>query len=200
MNDELPSAELLDRWRQRDERAAELIFERYAGRLAALARSRMSKRLSSRLDAEDVTLSAWRSFFVGAAEGRFTLSRGGDLWRLLVAITLHKVQHQVRRHSAARRSTSIEQPLERLSQEVLATNLREGREPTVEEAVALADELELIMRPLDGFSRRTLELRLQGEPIEVIAQATGRSERTVRRTLAHIRDVIAARAECDGED
>lgn len=197
MNDELTSAELLDRYKRGDEQAAELIFERYASRLAALARSRLSKRLSRRIDAEDVTLSAWRSFFVGAAESRFTLNRGGDLWRLLVAITLHKVRRQARRHSAARRSMNIERPLETFPQEILATI---GQDPPIDEAVELADELELIMRPMDGFTRRTLELRLQGETIEAIAQATGRSERTVRRTLAGVRDAIAARVERAGDD
>ena len=33
--------------------------------------------------------SAYRSFFVGVREGRYALERGGDLWRLLVALTLH---------------------------------------------------------------------------------------------------------------
>src|SRR5688572_26050654 len=119
MNDEIPSAELLNRVQRGDGQAAELIFERYASRLAALARSRLSKRLSRRIDPEDVTLSAWRSFFIGAAEGRFTISRGGDLWRLLVAMTLHKVHHQARRHSAKRRSLNLEAPQEFLPPEIL---------------------------------------------------------------------------------
>lgn len=90
--------------RQGDERAAEQLFAQYVGRLTALARARLSPRLSARTDPEDVVLSAYRSFFVAAREGQFTLARSGDLWRLLVAITLHKLYRQVRRHEAASRS------------------------------------------------------------------------------------------------
>jgi RNA polymerase sigma factor (sigma-70 family) len=192
VQNEPSSAELLDRYRDGDARAAELIFERYSARLVALASSRLSSRLSSRVDAEDVTLSAWRSFFIGAGEGRFEIGRGGDLWRLLVSITLHKLYRQARRHSAARRSVAVEYPLAFLSAEVLPAN---DREPTPEEAATLADELQAIMQSLDPFMRRTLELRLQGEQIEEIARVTGRSERTVRRALATLRESISARAE-----
>ncbi len=90
------SAELLARFQDGDDRAAEEIFERYIDRLTRLARSRLSPKLAHRLDAEDVVMSAWRSFFVAAGAGRFSLKRSGDLWRLLVSITLHKLYRQAR--------------------------------------------------------------------------------------------------------
>src|SRR5947209_20413942 len=98
------SADLVMRWRDGDQRAAGELFERYAERLIALASSRLSARLARHVDPEDVVQSAYRSFFVGARDGRYVLGRSGDLWRLLVAITLHKLQHQVERHTAGKRS------------------------------------------------------------------------------------------------
>ena len=71
--------------------------------------------------------------------------------------------------------------------------------PTDEEAIALADELEAILKPLDPLLRRVLELRLQGQSLEEIAAITMRSERTVRRSLAELREAIAKRREGDAD-
>ncbi len=105
------TAEIVDRYRAGDENAAEELFRRYVFRLTLLARSRLSSKLAARTDASDIVLSAYRSFFVGAREGRFTLRRSGDLWRLLVSITLHKLHRQVRKHTAEMRSTAVEKSL-----------------------------------------------------------------------------------------
>lgn len=189
---DLPSDQLLLRSRDGDEDASREIFERYLARLTALARSRLAPRLAGRTDPEDIVLSAYRSFFVGARDGRFVLQRSGDLWRLLVSITLHKLYRQVKRHSAESRDVQREKMLE----EAHALS----REPTVDEAVALADELEAILKPLDPLLRRVLELRLQGQSLEEIAAITMRSERTVRRSLAELREAIASRREGDADD
>jgi RNA polymerase sigma factor (sigma-70 family) len=182
------SAELLARFQEGDALAAEEIFERYIDRLTRLARARLSPRLSRRTDAEDVVMSAWRSFFVAAGAGRFSLKRSGDLWRLLVSITLHKLYHQARRHTAERRTVGGEQPLDQTNDWMIAAS---DREPAPEEAVALAEELEHLMAGLDEFGRRVLELRLQGETHAEIAGDTQRSERSVRRRLHEIRERLS---------
>src|SRR3954462_6848947 len=88
------SADLLLRVKRGDQDAATEVFERYAERLTHLARNRLATKLASRVDPEDIVLSAYRSFFVAAREGRFHVERGGDLWRLLVEVTLHKLYRQ----------------------------------------------------------------------------------------------------------
>jgi RNA polymerase sigma factor (sigma-70 family) len=178
-----PSAELMARWRNGDQEAAEILFRRYVERLLALARSRMSSWLARRVDAEDVVQSAYRTFFVGVLAGRYTVRRNGDLWRLLAAITIHKVRHQVERHTAGKRSVGREHPLGNdhglfgLHDQILA------REPTPQQAAALADTLEEVFRDLEPLERRMVELRLQGSGLDEIADDVRRSERTVRRIL-----------------
>ena len=190
--DEWTSLVLLERFRCGDERAAEALFARYFERLTSLARSRLSARVARRADPEDIVLSVYRSFFVEAREGRFVLGRGGDLWRLLSSITGHKILKRVRHERAARRSIDAEVPIDRVAEGRLA-----GRElePTPEDALALAEELERVFSLLDPFGRRVLELRLQGLQISEIAEDAGRSERTVRRSLAQIRDLMAGRLD-----
>src|SRR5262245_32577592 len=95
--------DLLVRWRQGDEQAAHELCPRYAGRMVALARSRLSLKLSPRVDAEDVVQSACRSFFSGTREGRYDIPPGGDLWQLLVAITLNKLYLRIRFNNSQKR-------------------------------------------------------------------------------------------------
>jgi eukaryotic-like serine/threonine-protein kinase len=177
------SAGILQRYREGDERAADELFSRYVGRLTLLARSRLSPALARRTDPEDVVLSAYRSFFIRARDGRLTPARSGDLWRLLVAITLHKLYRQARKQRAERRALAA-----REFESSWAKRLQLSRDPSPAEAVALADELQAIFRQLDPFARRVLELRLQDRSPAEIAVEVGRSERTIRRTVALIRE------------
>jgi len=186
---EAPSDErLLDRLQAGDERAADEVFHRYVDRLTALARSRLSQRLAARLDADDVVMSAYRSFFVRAKQGAFVLSAGGDLWRLLVEITLHKLYRQAAYHSAKKRSVAREaaQPDGRPQRAAALA-------PTADLAVAAAEELALAMRELSANARAAFELRLQGYQLSEIAQQLGCSERTVRRWLDDVRATLRKR-------
>lgn len=195
-----PSSDLLARWRAGDQGAAAELFQRYASRLIALARSRLSTKLAQRVDPEDVVQSAYRSFFGDAKDGRCEVQRGGDLWQLLVTITLHKLQDQVKRHRRAKRA--VDRELNVGSEESwtsveahLATQV-----PSPMEAVALADEVEQIMRDLKPLYRRILELRLQGYNIDEIAAATQSGERTVRRVLEQVKVQLADRQRAEREE
>ena len=181
---------LVARWREGDQQAAAELFRRYAERLTGLARSRLSAKLAQRVDAEDVVQSAYRSFFADAREGRYDLEHGGDLWRLLVTITLRKLYHQVERSTTAKRDLEREQSFSSEDSLLgLQAHLR-SHEPSPVEAIALADQLEQTMRRLEPFQRRILELRLQGFNVEEVAADAGCSVRTVRYALKEIKQQL----------
>ena len=69
------SSNLVARWRAGDQQAATELFSRYANRLIALARKRLSDKLAGHIDPEDVVQSVYRSFFADAREGRYAKSR-----------------------------------------------------------------------------------------------------------------------------
>jgi RNA polymerase sigma-70 factor (ECF subfamily) len=187
------SVVLLRRWRDGDEQAAAELWNRHAERLIALARRRLSRQLARRTDAEDVVQSAYRSFFAGARSDRFVLQQSGDLWRLLVAITLHKLEHQYRRHGSQKRSMAREQSLgEAGPQSPLYAQLL-AREPSPDEAAALADELAQLMVRLKPLQQQMVEMVLQGYLVAEIAAATGRHEGTVRRNLNQVRRYLRRR-------
>ena len=177
------SAELLARWREGDQQAAGKLWRRYAVRLVALARSRLSAALNRHVDPEDLVQSAYRCFFAADRGERYVLRHSGDLWRLLVAITLHKVHDQTKRHRTQKRNFGLEQhygeetSLNRLQTRMLA------HDPTPAEAAALTDELEIILRALEPHQRQMVEMRLQGYHLTEIAATTRHHERTVRRVM-----------------
>ena len=174
------SAELLDRYRRNEPGAADRLFTRYVESLSEMVRHQIAPSLRRRLDPEDAVHSAYRSFFIRARAGQFTLQNSGDLWRLLVTITLNKLRRQIAHHQAAKRTVRRDRPLSSF-----AGHADDG--PTPLQALATVDELESFMRSLTPLQRRVLELRLQDDTWEQIATATGRSERTVRRAIEEIR-------------
>jgi RNA polymerase sigma factor (sigma-70 family) len=181
------SADLLTRWRAGDQDAAGVLFHRYAERLAALARSRVPRQLGHRIDPEDVVHSAYRSFFAAARDGRYEPSRGGDLWQLLVTITLRKLYCQVERLSADKRAASREQSFGSEDSLLGLQPRARAADASPVEAVALVDEVEKVMRSLEPRQRQVFELRLQGQDCAEIAAAMACTERTVRRILEQIK-------------
>ena len=186
------SIQLLQRWREGDETAATELFERYVNRLCALARTRLSERMKRRVEREDIVQSAYRSFFRKAGD-HYSLEKSGDLWRLLAAITINKVRGQVEFHTAQKRgiyaeeSMLAEQGLLRVTPEAVS------EEPRPEDAVIMVDELTELLAQLDETQRSIIELSMQNQNVEQIAETIQRSERTVRRTLQQVREELENR-------
>lgn len=159
------------------------IFQQYLARLVALARTRISPQLKRRIDPEDLVMSAFRSFFIGARQGKW--GTDGDLWSFLATITLRKAARQARQHQAARRSVAFE------IDGYIETELVADRSPTSEEAVMLQDELEWLISWTDGLDREILLRQLRGDDPTMISQDLGISERSVRRSQQRVRELIS---------
>ena len=78
---------LAERCRLGDEDACRQLFDCYVERLVALARRRISQRLASRVDPEDIVQSVFRTFFGRLKAGRFRLEEQDDLCKLLMRST-----------------------------------------------------------------------------------------------------------------
>jgi RNA polymerase sigma-70 factor (ECF subfamily) len=176
---------LLDRWRAGDEAAARQLFDLYVERLMALARRRISQRLNSRVDPEDVVQSVFRTFFGHLKEGHFQIQDQDDLSKLLVRITVHKTLRQIAFHKAAKRDPNHEtgqgdEPQERLL-ELL------DREPTPDSAVEFLDQLDHFLGHLRPLDREILRLRMEGYKDVEIAELLGISDRKIRRLMERVR-------------
>src|SRR5579871_2208187 len=108
MTDTPEEQALISLWRKGDQQAARVIVDRYIDRLVHMARGRISQRLASRVDAEDIVQSVFRTFFHRVKDGQFVFADQDDLCKLLVRITLHKTLRQVAFHKAAKRDPGQE--------------------------------------------------------------------------------------------
>jgi len=178
-----------------DEAAAAEIVDRYATRLVALARGRLAPKLGRKVAAEDVVQSALGSFFVRLREGEFDLRRGGDLWRLLAAITVNKVLGQAERFRSGKRRLDAEAswPTGSFAERGGFGRMREA--PTAQDALELLEELELVARQLPLAHRRILAARLEGATVEELAEEHQVTERQIRRVLQKVEVRLLARLQ-----
>src|SRR6476661_8208380 len=156
MPDDDTSARLMARLRSGEDAAAREVFERFAGRLVALARGRFNRLLARKVDPEDVVQSAFKSFFVRHREGKLHVGDCDGLWNLLTLITLRKCADRAEYFSAERRDAARE------ASGPAAWLAALDRQPRPEEAVVLAETVECLFRDVSARERPILELSLQG--------------------------------------
>src|SRR5262245_6944183 len=88
------------------ETAAASLWERYGSQLMLIARRRLQRSSTAVVDEEDIAVDAFHSFLRRCREGNYPEVRDrDDLGRLLVAITVHKANNQIRNQQCIRRDT-----------------------------------------------------------------------------------------------
>jgi RNA polymerase sigma-70 factor (ECF subfamily) len=172
---------LLRRLAGGQETAADVLYRRYADRIRALARARLPDHVHARLDADDVVQSVFRAFFESARRGLYQVPDGESLWRLLAVVTVNKVRSLHAYHAAARRDARA--------------TVGWGGEETALITDPESDLMELavrdVMEQLPEPERTVVELRLEGYEVAEIATRTGRSKRSVERSLQKAREHLA---------
>ena len=187
---------LADEFIAGDAHAFEELYNRYSERLIRLARSRISKRLAARIEAEDVVQSVFRTFFGRAQKGQFHFDAENDVSKLLVAITMNKLRNKVDWHTAAKRDVGAEMALDSNGSLPSAFDA-DGETPSPTAVVTFVDLLDNFMVSLRETDRQILELRLQNLTQQEIAEQVGCTERTVRRVLERIRHLAEAQGMRD---
>jgi len=178
---------LLERFQQGDREAAALLYERYADRLRALTRRKSSAALSCRLDPDDIVQSVFRNFFHSARTGGYDVPPGEDLWKLLLVIALNKIRARATFHRAAKRDVRRTRRIDGLDPATLAKENPHGQSGRT----FLRMVAEEALASLSPLLRRIVELRMEGYQVHEIAELTGRSLRTVERTLQNCRKRLA---------
>ena len=192
-------ADVMARLQAGDRGAAADVFNRFANRLIALARSRLGAPMRQKIDPEDVLQSVFKSFFARQADGQVQANSWDSLWGMLVVITVRKCGRRVSYYRAARRD---------VRREVAADARPDGSdgfavtadEPTPEEAAMLAETVEQLMGSLEGRQRQILALTLQGCDVAEVSAEVGCTERTVYRVLERVKEWLqTARDDGAGE-
>ena len=182
----------IDQLKTGDAQAAQRLWESYFQEMVEVARRKLRGAPRAMADEEDVALSAFKSFCLGAQNGRFSqITDRENLWPLLVAITSHKSVDLIRSENRQKRGGSgkSDSDAERKKQTSMPVDFEQiiQQEPSPEFAVQLAEELERLLILLDktGDSalRQVALAKMEGETTTDIAQHLGCARRTVERKL-----------------
>jgi RNA polymerase sigma-70 factor (ECF subfamily) len=171
------------------------LFEQYSRRLIGLARAQLDARLKHKVDPEDVVQSVYKSFYRRYGDETIAAQGSDGLWSLLTVITLRKCADRARYYRAERRNIAQEASPGPAGDETWRSAV--GREPTPEEAAALAEIVEQVLRNIDADERPIIELSLQGYSTPEISQQLGRAERSVRRLRERVRKQLERMQEAD---
>lgn len=182
-----------------DAAAAERLWEVYFQRMVNLARQRLEGVPRAAADEEDVALSAFKSFCLGAQNGRFPrLMDSDNLWPLLMVITANKSvdlireQNRQKRGGTGRATVDDESQSQRSEHDPgqnFVGSLSDiiSREPTPEFAAELSEHLQRLLLQLDDTGdtdlRRIALLKMDGYSAVEIGQQMGCVRRSVERKL-----------------
>ena len=95
--------DLAQQWRDGDETAATELFRRFSERVWRLADRQLNRKLKPRVGPDTITLDVIERVLRGIKDGKYAISRTGDLWRLLYRITLTKVLQKAEFHTQVKR-------------------------------------------------------------------------------------------------
>jgi DNA-directed RNA polymerase specialized sigma24 family protein len=178
--------------------AAEKLWQRYFEQMVQLARRRLEGAVRAAADEEDVALSAFKSFCLGAREGRYPrLGDRNSLWSLLVAITAHKSTDLIRRENRKKRGgTGVQGSDREASQQPMSavqlSNIIQ-QQPTPEFATQIGEQFKLLLAKLDRADdpdlMRIAQAKMLGESTTEVAQQLGCVRRTVERKILLIRRI-----------
>jgi RNA polymerase sigma factor (sigma-70 family) len=178
---------------------AERLWQRFASRLIGLAKNRLMAARRGAADEEDAVLSAFDSFCRGAEQGRFPQLQGrGELWSVLVAITVRKACDQINRERRRKRGgglTLSEAELGQGADRDLDFNDLIGTEPTPQMVAEMAEQSQRLLESLRDPDLRSIALwKMEGYTNEEIARKLDCARSTVQRRL----NLIQARWEEHG--
>ncbi len=164
-----------------NENAASELYGRYARRLFGLVEAKMGDQLRKQTTPEDIVQSVFKSVFRGVKSGHYDAPPGETLWNLMAIVAVHKLSRTAEHHSAKRRDDSRNIPLSSLEETVLSESFpAELLEMSVRETLGA-------MRPID---QDIFKLRLKQHTVDEISELTGRSRRTVERSLQNSREML----------
>lgn len=167
-----------------DERAVEIMFNKYFERLIRLAVRKMHGLDCVARSGEDIAISAIKSLCFRARDKELSIENENDLWSCLFRITTRKACAERRKSFAVRRGSN--KPLVSGLQtgddsDDAIFNYVAGREPPPELALQLAENADELLNLFRESSTQysIASLKLQGFSIQEIADKVGLMPRTI---------------------
>ena len=182
----------IEKLKDGDDRAPEVIWQHYFEKLVQLARRRMGDIPRRAADEEDVAISAMHSMFRCVDDGRLPrLNDRDDLWKILVTITARKAIKQQRRHFADKRGGGKVHGESLFGNRPDSGGLEQflSREPTAELTGQMTETCGELISVLGNEKLRSVVLwKLEGYTNDEIASKLDCTTRTVERKLERVRE------------
>lgn len=192
-------ADLLRRVEMGEGEATTQLWEQCFPRLLRYCRTKLPDRMRRVLDEEDVALSAFKSFCIGAEKGAFGDIEGRDeLWKLLFTIAGRKAHGYVRHQSRQKRGggqVGGESVFQSSDNPTNTNGINQIADPnsTPVSFDQFSHDCEVLLDRLDDDLLQTIAiLRMEGYSVEEIAERSGCAQRSVERKLNLIRKIWRA--------
>lgn len=165
------------------------LWDTYFEQVVRLARNRLSDNFRRVADEEDIAVSVFKSFYEGAAKGRFPdLSNRENVWRILAVMTARKVADHVQAQRRLKRGGGEVRGESVFNSDYGNRGLEQfGCEDAPEFALRMAEEAEIMVSKLDDSLQPIARLALEGHSSQEIAEQTGLNLRAVQRRLKQVR-------------
>ena len=168
--------------------ATKKLFDDYSRRLTALAANNIHPALLKRFYGEDVVQSVFRSFYRRQEEGKFQIEHSQQLWKLLVTLTLCKTRSHARKHTAERRDATVDYAMSDENQIF-------DRQPSPVDALALWEEIDMVLEGLPERAAEIISMRLEGNSRSEIARELNLSRQSIHRILKLVQERLDQRLE-----
>ena len=181
--------ELVERWRNGDQSAADELFQRFAEPIVRLAEKNTADRFGGRFGADDILQTTFRTWFERTRNGNFDFRTEDSVWTVLKTIALNKIRNKVSHETAMLRSVDREIKIDAFDQNVADAI---GAPASEYEAIELHEAFHKFLDSLPEELRKLSQLEMEGRTSTEIAEALDVSTRTLRRWKDQIRERAAA--------
>lgn len=196
----------LDALAEGESTAAERLWNDYYEQLVSMARQKLTASRRRVEDEEDLALSVLENFCRAASNGQFPkLSDRDGLWRLLFTIMERKAIRRVAKERRLKRGGGQvrgDSAFVKAGESVNAgmEQAAVARDPSPQEAVELAENVELLLDVLpDEPLRQVASGKLEGLTNDELAVQLDCSPRTIKRHLQRIRTIWLASGDASNQ-
>jgi RNA polymerase sigma factor (sigma-70 family) len=182
-------SELMEQVRLGSHEAAEELWRQYGPYVVHVVRRSLHHRLRPRFDSQDFAQAAWASFFADLPKAP-QLDSPAALVGFLSRIARNKVIVEHRRLHGPERNIKRQR---RMREPASNKRYVDPKLPTPSQQAAAEDIVEQVTADQPPLYGRVVQMRLDGMGTVEIARQENTTTRTVRRVLAHVKQLFARR-------
>ncbi|HWB09355.1 MAG TPA: sigma-70 family RNA polymerase sigma factor [Pirellulales bacterium] len=182
-------SELMEQVRLGSHQAAEELWRQYGPYVVHVVRRSLHHRLRARFDSQDFAQAAWASFFAELPRAA-QLDTPAALVGFLSRIARNKVIVEHRRLHGPERNVKRQRQLRSSAAD---RRYVDPKLPTPSQQAAAEDMVEQVTADQPPLYGRVVQMRLDGMGTVEIARQENTTTRTVRRVLAHVKQLFVRR-------